>query len=175
VCPEGWPPKPLFPPFRKCRKWRDGKFTSTRAEKLLSHHSTATFCNGNTSDFLQDTVQGDWGDCGHAGQSSLGRRSLVIVCSILFLSPWSSLMASVCAHCTTLLFRSLVSSCPPHGVCVCTPHNSSLFSGQANSCLPDRIYMSSAYLNTLVHRQPCVIMSLAKCTSTGSRCSVPSY
>jgi len=34
VCSEGWPPKPLFPPFRKCREWRDGKFTSTVAEKL---------------------------------------------------------------------------------------------------------------------------------------------
>ena len=143
--------------------------------KTPSHHSTAGFRNGNTGDFLQDTVQGDWGDCGHAGQSSLGRRSLVIVCGILFLSPSGSLMASVCAHCTTSLFRSLVSSHPPHGVRVCTSHNSSLFRGQASSCLPNWIYMSSAYLNTLAHRQPCAIMSLAKCTSTGSRHSVLSY
>ena len=112
---------------------------------------------------------------GSAGQSSLGRRSLVIVCGILFLSPSGSLMASVCAHCTTSLFRSLVSSHPPHDVRVCTPHNSSLFSGQASSCLPDWIYMSLAYLNTLVHRQACAITSLAKCTSSGSRRSVLSY
>ena len=65
--------------------------------KTPSHHSTAGFRNGNTSDFLQDTVREDWGDCGLGGQYSLGRRSLVIVCGILF--PSSVLRAHSWCQC----------------------------------------------------------------------------
>ena len=144
MCPEGWPPKPLFPPFRKCREWRDGKFTSTMAEKLPLTTQQLASAMGTPVTFSKT-------QCGRTGVTVDREVSPVWVGGPLSSSAASSSLpqsfelthgVSVCTlHNFALQESSKLS--PPSWRLLCTPNNSSLFSGQVSSCLPDWFYMRS--------------------------------